>query len=140
MKILNECSFLDSKAIDLVEEKFNVKYVLESCLKDKNGNWVNFPIAIFYSEEPHPQGSNYMGAYFQDGYMYVTDALSGVEDVIYNGIECNGEVTYSRYRHDYRGNGCGAFIDGGRDYLRYGGDGPINLVSFKVVKDKLEIL
>ena len=140
MKILNECSFLDSKAISLVEEKFNVKYVLESCLKDISGSWVNFPIAIFYSEEPHPQGSNYMGAYNRDGYMYVTDALSGVEDVMYTGIECNGEVTYSRYRHDYRGTGCGTFIDGGRDYLRYGGDGPIKLVSFKVVKDKLEIL
>lgn len=140
MKILNECSIFTDDTIKLIEEKFNVKYVFESCLKNTEGNWVNFPIAIFYSEEPHPQGSNYMGAYNRDGYMYVTDALSGVEDVTYTGIECNGEVTYSRFRHDYRGTGCETFIDGGRDYLRYCGRGPIKLVSFKVVKDKLEIL
>lgn len=34
--------------------------------------------------------------------------------------KCNIEM-YSRARHDYHGCKCGTFVDGGFDYLRYGG-------------------
>lgn len=34
--------------------------------------------------------------------------------------ECKSEM-YSRSRHDFHGCSCGTFVDGGFDYLRYGG-------------------
>ena len=41
------------------------------------------------------------------------------------GIRCPtcSDVVWSRHRHDWRACSCGAsFVDGGRDYLRYGGE------------------
>lgn len=43
-----------------------------------------------------------------------------------DGIECPlcGDQIWSRHRHDFRQCTCGkTFVDGGRDYLRYGGGG-----------------
>ena len=38
------------------------------------------------------------------------------------------DIIYSRARHDYRYCSCGAiFVDGGLDYLRYGGDDNIEI-------------
>ena len=40
-------------------------------------------------------------------------------------VKCNkcGEIIYSRAHHDFHYCSCGAtFVDGGRDYLRYGND------------------
>ena len=42
-----------------------------------------------------------------------------------NAIKCLkcGDIIYSRTRHDCRGCSCGsAFVDGGFDYLKVGGD------------------
>lgn len=49
-------------------------------------------------------------------------------------LTCNVELV-SHYRHDFNGCGCGNFIDGGKDYQRWGG----NLASIQdtsiVIKD-----
>jgi len=45
--------------------------------------------------------------------------------VVCTGIQCQacGEIVVSLHRHDWRSCKCGkVFIDGGRDYVRYGGD------------------
>lgn len=47
MKILNESSFLKDASIKIIENKMNATYVFESCLKNKYGGWVNFPVAVF---------------------------------------------------------------------------------------------
>lgn len=50
------------------------------------------------------------------------------------GVQCPkcGEKIWSRHRHDFRHCKCGAiFVDGGREYLRYGGQ---DLKSIKHVK------
>jgi len=138
MKILNECSFI--KDIEEVENFYGAKYVLETCVKDNNGSWLNFPTAIFYTDKAHPKGSNYFALYRGvEGKLMIANGLSAVDGVEFTGIECNGEVVYSRYRHDYRGNECGSYIDGGRDYPKYGGNGDIKLVKFIVVKERLVI-
>lgn len=134
-KVNTTCSFLKEPMIKTIEEKFNVKYVFESCLKNVKGEWVNFPAAIFYSEQAHPDGSNYMAAYIDGEHIYVTDGQSAVNGVTYAGLEAEGEVVYSRYRHDYREGKNGAFVDGGRDYFRYGGD-PYD--DYHVVKFQIE--
>ena len=56
----------------------------------------------------------------------------------------NGDVIYSRYRHDCRWSPDNSvMIDGGRDYTRYGGpggDGGGSLVSLRIIEDILTIV
>ena len=64
-----------------VEKKYKVKFVCETPIKLKNG-WYDSPSLIFYSEEPHPQGSNYMALsvilnYDGKADMVVSDGISG---------------------------------------------------------------
>jgi hypothetical protein len=138
MRLLNECSFINSAGIEKLEKAYNAKYIFESCLKGRDDTWLNFPAAIFYTEVAHPDGSNYFAMYGKDGHMFIANGISATE-VEYSGIQVGNEVAYSRYRHDYRGLG-ECFIDGGRDYLRYGGDHTSTLVKFKVVKDSIEFI
>lgn len=147
MKINTDCSFISKDRIETFEKEFNAKYVLESDLKGKDKHsgatfWVNTPAAIFYTEKKHPKGSNYFALYFKGDSLMITDGLPSIKGVIFQGIEAEGEVIYSRYRHDYRAGKNGAFVDGGRDYFRYGGDNfnDYNIVKFKVVEDRLEFI
>jgi hypothetical protein len=142
MKILNESTIFGEKQITIIEEKYNAKYVFETCLRARDGGWANFPAAVFYQEEAYPGGSNYFALYLgEDGQMYITDAGPSIIDEEFTGLESEGEVVYSRYRHDYRASKNGAFVDGGRDYFRYGGDkfDDYNIVKFRVEKDHLEV-
>jgi hypothetical protein len=143
MKLLNKSYLFNDKQIEVIEKKYNAKYVFESCLRTKNGYWANFVSAIFYTEEKHPEGSNYLAVFKDaDGLTYVANGLSAVEDVIFVGIEAENEVAYSRYRHDYVTHKNGAFIDGGRDYTRIGGDrlDDYNKVNFKVVDGNIQFI
>ena len=136
MNIRNECTFLKPEGIAKIEEAYNAKYVFESCLKTKNGGWCNMPVAIFYTETPHPQGSNYFGLYCNDfGDFMITDGISATEP--FDALQAGDDVIYSRYRHDFREHN-GYMVDGGRDYFRRSADGiPVKLC---VNKDKLEIV
>ena len=42
------------------ENHYNVKFVCETPIKTNRGGWFDQSSLIFYSKEPHPQGSNYM--------------------------------------------------------------------------------
>ena len=117
MKIHNECTFLKPDGIAKVEQMYNAKYVFETCLKTRFGGWSEFPVAIFYTEEAHPQGSNYMGLYRNDfGDMMVCNGISALEE--FDALQIDEDIIYSRYRHDYGELG-EASIDGGRDYVKY---------------------
>ncbi len=137
MKIHNECTFLKPDGIAKVENMYKATFVMESFLKGKN-DWCNFPAAIFYTEEKHPQGSNYFALYIdEDRRFVITNGLTAIEP--FEGIQIGENVYYSRYRHDYRECGPVA-IDGGRDYTKLVGD--INagkIVKLMVNKDKLEV-
>lgn len=139
MKIHNECSFLGPSQIQTVEDKYNAIYVFESCIRNKYGGWCNFPAAIFHTQIAHPDGSNYFAMYISpvDGKLMITDGISAVEGEI-EGLRIGNDIVYSRYRHDYREFN-GYFVDGGRDYLRYGGSDltKVNPIKMKVVNDKL---
>ena len=56
MRILTDCSFLSEKQIEKIAEKYNAKYVFESQLKLRGGNWSDFPAAVFYTEDSPPRG------------------------------------------------------------------------------------
>ena len=72
--------------------------------------------------------------------MIITNGISATEE--FNGVLYDGEVYYSRYCHDFRQYPCGLFVDGGRDYTRYGGTvlGNCKIVHIRVNKDKLEVV
>lgn len=106
--------------ISAVEKKYNAKYVGQFCLKDKYGNWVNSPADVFWQAvPPQPGFSNYFALLFQGGSLMITSGASAVADVIVGAQADDGEIIYSRYRHDYRtSTDKSVFIDGGRDYTR----------------------
>lgn len=138
MKLNNSSTIFRKETIAKIEEKYNAKYVLETCLADSKGNWYNFPVALFYTEKAHPEGSNYFAMYEANGEYLITDGITAVKDVVYTGIINDGVVEYSRYRHDFRMFGEN-FIDGGRDYLRVGGN-LNNTVEFKIHEGKVLFL
>jgi hypothetical protein len=115
---------------------YNAKYVFESCIRNNVGGWVNIPVAIFYTEEAHPEGSNYFGLYKNwRGQLMICNGVSATEE--FNALQIDEDIIYSRYRHDYR-EYKGAMVDGGRDYFRCSADRGVP-VKLKVVKDKLEL-
>lgn len=141
MNILNECTFLTQEQITDIEDKYAGTYVFESCLKDKDGKWLNFPAAIFYTEKAHPEGSNYFAMFMLHGHPMIADGISATEGHIVGIKAFNGDVIYSRYRHDYRvSSDKTVFIDGGRDYLRSGMYETDRFVNMKVNKERLEIV
>jgi len=143
MKLLNKSYIFTPEQIKVIEEKYNAKYILESCLKMKNGNWANFPAAFFYTKEKHPEGSNYFALFRDtDGDLMITNGYESLNDVAFIGIEAEDEVAYSRYRHDCVTHKNNSFIDGGRDYARFGGDEfeDYNRVVFKVVDGEVVFL
>ena len=115
------CQPIDVKK---VEEKYNAKYVGDFCLKTKNGNWSESPAAIFWQETPPIEGyCNYFGLIVQDGTIYITSGASAFSEPIEGVVARNGEVNFSRYRHDFHYSEDGSIaVDGGRDYLRVLGD------------------
>jgi hypothetical protein len=147
VKIHSESKVFSNEAINHIEKQYNARYVFESCVKTIKGEWCDFPVSVFYTEKAHPQGSNWFGIYYvpllpdedpSTRRMLICNAITATEP--FNGIQVGDDVYYSRYRHDYREYG-DVSVDGGRDYLRYGGPeiDKIKTVKLKVVEDRLEI-
>jgi hypothetical protein len=106
--------------IEKVEAKYNAKFVGQFCLKTRDGDWANSPADVYYQEIPPVEGySKYFALIYQGGSVYITSGASAVTPVINAVVADDGEVIYSRYRHDYRTSKDGSVsIDGGRDYIR----------------------
>ena len=139
MRILNECSFLSKKQIENIEEKYNAKYVFESQLKLRSSNWSDFSAAIFYTETPHPEGSNWFGIWNNSGKYMISNAISAVEEPFFGALSENGDVIYSRHPRDLReSDDRTVFIDGGRDHCRH--DLTHQVVKLKVCKDKVIVV
>lgn len=86
---------------------------------------------IFYRETPHPKfGNRYFCLFFRGDDLYVANADS-VENLNFGMVENDdGDLEYSRSRHDYKSFNNGNMIDGGRDYIRSSGK-----VKIYVVRD-----
>lgn len=132
----DEC-ILAEKGIAYFEEKYPSVYVADLCLKDKYGNWANEPAAIFYQETPPQPGySHYFAVVVRGTQTFITSGESAVSEPI-TGIEAdNGEVIFSRYRHDFReSTDKSVFIDGGRDYTKH--NNPSRLVEINIVDGEM---
>ena len=96
------------------------KFLFLSQLRAKQG-WTQLPFAIFYSSTPHPKGSNYLAAQlnFEGTGVWLRDGISACEPQL--GLRVSDTIHFSHSLHDFQ-EIPGGFIDGGRDYLRLGGD------------------
>lgn len=138
VKVINPDPMFTDEQIGKIEQHYNAKFVCETTLKTKGGGWLSAPVAVFYTEEPHPEGSNWFGLYYRDGQLMVTDAQSALEP--FDGLMLeDGSVFYSRFRWDYR-VAAGTMVDGGRDYIRYTPAAGTRVVQLKIVKDQLEVV
>ena len=123
----------NANGIRKISEMYGGKYLGYWAIKDKNGNWSEMPVDVFY--QPNPDRSkghtNYFGMYrnFNDQVM-ITNAESAFSQPITGVVTDDGEVIVSRYRHDYvtKDN---RMIDGGRDYVRSSTIGPFVTITIK---------
>lgn len=103
--------------VEKIEELRNAKYV---CTSEHN----DICIEVFYGDEAHPvSGSRYFGLYKSgvSGQLMITNGAFIEDQEIAAVIADNGDIVYSRYRHDYRiSEDKSVWIDGGRSYTRSG--------------------
>jgi hypothetical protein len=124
--------------ISKAERQYNAEYVADLCLKSPNGGFSEEPFSVFWQETPpQPNFSNYFGLFIRMRTVMIVSAHS-VVDGTWEGAEAeDGEIIFSRYRHDSRvSRDQSAMVDGGRDYFRFRGK-PVNL---RVVGPDFEIL
>ena len=138
MRILTDCSILSEKQIKKIEEKYNAKYVFETQLKLRDSKWSDFSAAVFYSEVPHPKGSNWFGIWNSAGKYMISNAISAVEEPFFGVMAENGDIIFSRHPRDFReSDDKTVFIDGGREHRRY--DLTHEIVKLIVSKDQVII-
>jgi hypothetical protein len=121
--------------IEKIEEKYGVKFVGDFCVRAMYNMWTDFPVAVFYQPNPNRElgHSNYFGIHinrYLEGNCSICDAQSAFSQPIIGAVADNGEVIYSKYRHDYAVSEDGTvFIDGGRDSIR----APLNALLVKLI-------
>jgi len=127
--------------IKICEEHYGATFVGDFCLKANGGGWSEIPLAIFYQPNPNISlgHTHYFGLMVdQFDRLVITNGESAFEEPIQGIVADNGEVIYSRYRHDYVTSEDGSvWIDGGRDYTRRGPHG--QSVKLVIKDDKLVI-
>ena len=79
-------------------------------------------VDVFYRDTPHPKfGNRYFAVLFRDNVPYIANA-DEVEKLTFGMVQNDdGDMEYSRSRHDYKEFKNGNMIDGGRDYIRSSG-------------------
>jgi len=122
------------------QDGVEIKYVCTSALGSEES-----AMDIFYRETPHPTfGNRYFGIFpkgdFSGNNAAVTmitnaDAIEGqtfamIEDPY-------GNLIYSQHRHDLRVGKDMHFVDGGRAYVRTGGELPYEVFAYKVKDGEL---
>jgi hypothetical protein len=104
-----------------VEIRYNATYMGDFCLITKGDSWGDSTVAVFWQPNPDTTKghSHYFGMFVRDGTVYITNASSAFRDPIVGIVADNGEVIFSRSRHDFRSSSDRTVsIDGGRDYTR----------------------
>jgi len=137
MNILNEPYLLSKENIEKICQIKDAEYVCDTTLK--NGA----DCSVFYGKVAHPvSNSRYFGIYRHplNNSIYICDG-SSVEELDFTGITAdNGDIIYSRTRHDFRTSPDGSvWIDGGRDYVRSGVYETNKFVKMCVINGKLQL-
>ena len=121
-------------SIEKVEAKYpGAKFVGQFCLKTVDGSWSESPADIYYQPNPNKAlgHTHYFGLICYRSGVYITRGDSAVDPLITAAVADDGEIIYSKYRHDYNvSKDNSVWIDGGRDYTRSGGG---KYITLKVV-------
>lgn len=125
----NDSLLFSDESIKTIERMKNAEYVCDSELPTNS----EVPVAcsIFYAEKEHPVSkSRYFAMFYdyQNRLMITNGAFVETQD--FTGVVAdNGDVIFSRHRHDYRTSDDGSvFVDGGRSYLRTNSTRTVGLV------------
>lgn len=114
---LNPPVLFTEEQIEKIEKLRNAKYVCATEHKD-------ICVEVFYGDKAHPvSGSRYFALYkaAYTNELMITDGSFIEEQEIDAVTADNGQIVYSRYRHDYRiSDDKSVFIDGGRAYTKSG--------------------
>ena len=104
-----------------IERIYHAKFVCELAHRS-NGGWTDYPVQIYYENNPPEGYSNYFAIYKAGGKIMITSAAYVVGLPI-NGLETSsGEIIYSGYRHDYKkAKTADVAIDGGFSYRKVAG-------------------
>lgn len=118
MNLVNEPIFFSTESIEKICKLKNAVYVCDTTLKSGAN------CSVFYGEETHPVSkSRYFGLYIHPTHnqLMICNAAD-IEDIKFDAVIAdNGDVIYSRHRHDFRTSPDGSvWIDGGRSYTRSG--------------------
>lgn len=130
----------------VVEERYKATYVGDLCIALSNNNgWSDQPVAVFWQKDPPPNMSNYFGLFFTAEKQAMITGAASVAEGIWRGVVGNdGEIVFSRWRHDCRFTCDGTgMADGGRDYFRgYGTSVSLRVQDGRMVivdeKDEIE--
>lgn len=135
MTVLKEPLVNTDFDIPKIEKKFNARFICETPLL-VGDSWNNSPSLIFYSDVPHPQGSNWFAVTRYNDQAIISNAIDIVNQPI-TGIKADdGSIIYSHCRHDMRTSpDQSVWIDGGRDYVRTGNAS--RLVTLRIANDQL---
>lgn len=123
--------------ITKAEEHYGAIYIADLCIKNKNGDYAEEPLSVFYQPNPRLdlKHTHYFGLFYspRSGLPMITNAID-VSEGIWNGaVADSGEIVFSRWRHDYRTSVDGSvMVDGGRDYFKYSAR-PDQHVKLKIV-------
>lgn len=119
MMIKHNPLFDTDKIIDHYSKQDGVPIIYVCTTELDPGNLVS--VDVFYRESPHPKfGNRYFGLYQATltGQIMITNA-DRVEGLSFDCVEdSDGNLHYSRDRHDCVTTDAGNMIDGGRAYLR----------------------
>lgn len=115
MHINNDPILFTPENIKKIEELRQAIYVCDTEYKGHS-------VAVFYGDVAHPVSqSRYFALYYNsiDGGLMITDGSFIENQEIVGVVAMDGEIIFSRHRHDYRTSSDGSvFVDGGRDYTR----------------------
>jgi len=136
MRLCNEPTLFNYEHLDKICKHYNAQYVVDT---EQDG----IACAVFYGITPHPDsGSRYFALYMTSdtNQLMITNG-SWVEDQEFAGIIAdNGDIIFSRSRHDYRvSDDESVWIDGGREYIRRPLVSVDRMVRLTVYKGRLEV-
>lgn len=114
--------------IEKIEKRYKAKYLGDFSVKNKDGDWTDSPVSVFYQSNPDKSKghTNYFGLRgiyvlvndnpVLDG-IYISNAESAFSQPLTAIKTDEGDYLISGYRHDFNKKD-EYMIDGGRAYIR----------------------
>ncbi|MCK9369758.1 hypothetical protein M0R04_07630 [Candidatus Dojkabacteria bacterium] len=128
--------------IKKTEDHYGSKFIGDFCIRSLQ-SWTETPAAVFYQPNPNLElgHTHYFGLFVADSRkVIIVNAESAFVDPIIGVVADDGEIIFSRYRHDFVWSGDrSVYIDGGRDYVKTNVLDDAKIVKLIINEDHLDI-